>query len=157
MSGISIIPIDKLTEADRKWMLSAEYGGSGGHPIQTGLVVEEPDIEIGQGVSSKAISRRMQTDTGGKNGPKSGRDYDNDNNNNNNNNRGGYQRRNDHRNGSDDRNNHTIIPPTVPSFGLPFSVGPNGMPIFPPSFVFPQQQNGSNGQSQPPGPPGYHG
>ncbi len=34
-------------------MLTAEYGGSGGRPIETGLVVEEPDIEIGAGVSSK--------------------------------------------------------------------------------------------------------
>lgn len=34
-------------------MLTAEYGGSGGKAIETGLVVEEPDIEIGAGVSSK--------------------------------------------------------------------------------------------------------
>lgn len=34
-------------------MLTAEYGGSGGKPIESGLVVEEPDIEIGAGVSSK--------------------------------------------------------------------------------------------------------
>jgi protein NRD1 len=34
-------------------MLTAEYGGSGGRPIETGMVVEEPDIEIGAGVSSK--------------------------------------------------------------------------------------------------------
>lgn len=34
-------------------MLTAEYGGSGGKTIETGLVVEEPDIEIGAGVSSK--------------------------------------------------------------------------------------------------------
>lgn len=34
-------------------MLTAEYGGSGGRPIEGGLVVEEPDIEIGAGVSSK--------------------------------------------------------------------------------------------------------
>lgn len=54
-TGISIIPIDRLTEADRKWMLTAEYGGSGGRPIESGLVVEEPDIEIGAGVSSKGI------------------------------------------------------------------------------------------------------
>lgn len=52
-TGISIIPIDRLTDADRKWMLTAEYGGSGGKAIETGLVVEEPDIEIGAGVSSK--------------------------------------------------------------------------------------------------------
>jgi len=35
-------------------MLTAEYGGSGGQPIESGMVVEEPDIEIGQGVSSMA-------------------------------------------------------------------------------------------------------
>ncbi|KAL2265646.1 hypothetical protein VTJ83DRAFT_6746 [Remersonia thermophila] len=70
-TGISVIPIHKLTEADRKWMLTAEYGGSGGRPIVSGLCVEEPDIEIGAGVSSKAISRRMQTDKSGNHGPKS--------------------------------------------------------------------------------------
>lgn len=37
-------------------MLTAEYGGSGGKAIETGLVVEEPDIEIGAGVSSKGNS-----------------------------------------------------------------------------------------------------
>lgn len=64
-----MIPIERLTEADRKWMLTAEYGGTGGRPIESGMVVEEPDIEIGAGVSSKAISRRIATDTGGKRGP----------------------------------------------------------------------------------------
>ncbi len=52
-TGISIIPIERLTDADRKWMLTAEYGGTGGKPIEGGQVVEEPDIEIGAGVSSK--------------------------------------------------------------------------------------------------------
>ncbi|KAK1754580.1 Rpb7-binding protein seb1 [Echria macrotheca] len=70
-TGVSIIPIHKLTEADRKWMLTAPFGGSDGQPIVHGLSVEEPDIEIGAGVSSKAISRRMQTDKGGNHGPKS--------------------------------------------------------------------------------------
>jgi len=59
-------------------MLTAEYGGTGGKPIESNMVVEEPDIEIGQGVSSKAISRRMQTDKGGNNGPKSNRGRDDD-------------------------------------------------------------------------------
>ena len=54
-------------------MLTAPFGGSGGRPIVSGLCVEEPDIEIGAGVSSKAISRRMQTDKGGNHGPKSSR------------------------------------------------------------------------------------
>ena len=34
-------------------MLTAEYGGTGGKQIDPGMVVEEPDIEIGAGVSSK--------------------------------------------------------------------------------------------------------
>lgn len=37
-------------------MLSAEYGGTGGKAIEPGMVVEEPDIEIGAGVSSKGRS-----------------------------------------------------------------------------------------------------
>lgn len=52
-TGISIIPMERLTDADRKWMSSAEYGGTGGKPMEAGMVVEEPDIEIGAGVSSK--------------------------------------------------------------------------------------------------------
>ena len=56
-TGISIIPIERLTEADRKWLLTAEYGGTGGRPIESGMVVEEPDIEIGAGVSSKGMSK----------------------------------------------------------------------------------------------------
>ncbi|MCJ1312502.1 hypothetical protein MMC25_006176 [Agyrium rufum] len=73
-TGISIIPIERLTDADRKWLLTAEYGGTGGKTIDSGMVVEEPDIEIGAGVSSKAISRRMQTDKSGHQGPRSTRD-----------------------------------------------------------------------------------
>ena len=34
-------------------MLTAEYGGTGGRAIEGGMVMEEPDIEIGAGVSSK--------------------------------------------------------------------------------------------------------
>lgn len=116
-------------------MLSAEYGGSGGKPIESGMVVEEPDIEIGQGVSSKAISRRMQTDRGGNTGPKSGRDYDED------------EHRRDRRR-DDDRQDrgHAQAPlnvanqpsiPSYPSYGMPPMV--NGMPMFPPGFVFPGQ------------------
>lgn len=52
-TGVSVIPIDRLTDADLKWVSSAEYGGTGGKPLATGLVMEEPDIEIGAGVSSK--------------------------------------------------------------------------------------------------------
>ncbi|KAG8526240.1 uncharacterized protein KY384_000233 [Bacidia gigantensis] len=52
-TGVSIIPVYKLTDADQKWMLTAEYGGTGGETLEGGMVVEEPDIEIGAGVSSK--------------------------------------------------------------------------------------------------------
>lgn len=52
-TGISVIPISRLTDADRKWVLTAEFGGTGGLPLEEGMVIEEPDIEIGAGVSSK--------------------------------------------------------------------------------------------------------
>lgn len=147
-TGISIIPISKLTDADRKWMLNAEYGGSGGQEIEPGMVVEEPDIEIGQGVSSKAISRRMQTDNGGKNGPKSGREYEEED-------RPRYRRDRDDR--RDDRRDEghkfpaNTVPPVMPPFPLgsfpyPLPTLPNGLPMFPPGFTFPGQQ--------PPPPPG---
>ncbi|TPX11027.1 uncharacterized protein E0L32_008064 [Thyridium curvatum] len=155
-SGISVIPISKLTEADRKWMLTAPWGGSGGKPIVTGMVVEEPDIEIGAGVSSKAISRRMATDRGGLNGPRSSR-KDEENHHDggshgsghgsghgNNHGGGRFNRRGgggggssrDHRRGDDDRNKENVNT-TTPGFGFGLAVGPNGMPIFPPGFAFP--------------------
>lgn len=141
-TGISVIPIHKLTEADRKWMLTAPYGGSGGRPIESGMCVEEPDIEIGAGVSSKAISRRMQTDKGGSNGPKSTRVHDDEpppsrfrrgrdnNQNNNSSNAGGPI---DQQGGG-------------PPSGFPFGIGtlPNGMPSFPDGFAFPDPTHGAN-------------
>ncbi|KAH9217228.1 hypothetical protein DL95DRAFT_386727 [Leptodontidium sp. 2 PMI_412] len=158
-TGVSIIPISKLTDADRKWMVSAEYGGSGGKPMESGMVVEEPDIEIGQGVSSKAISRRMGTDQGGHGGPKSSRNRDEDDN-------PRYRRggdRDDRRN--DDRKDRysnisgpTPMPP-VPAFGMPggfpfpMPTLANGMPMFPPGFTFPGQ-TATQATPQPP-PPGH--
>ncbi|KAJ8610909.1 hypothetical protein MRB53_038297 [Persea americana] len=53
--GISTIPLSRLTDADRKWMLTADYGGTGGQPITSGMVVEEPDVIVGAGVSSKGM------------------------------------------------------------------------------------------------------
>lgn len=141
-TGISVIPIHKLTEADRKWMLTAPYGGSGGQSIAQGMVVEEPDIEIGAGVSSKAISRRMQTDKGGSHGPKSSH-RDNDDRPE----RGGRHGRRgggrgDHRHRDEDRpaaNNHTAPAnePVVPGFPYGISTDSNGFPVFPPGFAFP--------------------
>lgn len=68
--GISIIPIARLTDADKRWVVSAEWGGTGGETLVPGIVIDEPDIEIGKGVSSKAISKKMPTD-GSRNGPRS--------------------------------------------------------------------------------------
>lgn len=88
-TGISTIPIQRLTDADRKWILSAEWGGTTPDlPLQSGLFIEEPDIEVGHGVSSKSISRKMPTNSA-FNGPKSDNRGHN-NNGNNNNNHGGY-------------------------------------------------------------------
>jgi protein NRD1 len=122
-------------------MLTAEYGGSGGKSIEGGMVVEEPDIEIGQGVSSKAISRRMQTDKGGHNGPKSSRDREEED--------SRYRRDRNEGRRDDDRNDRAASyanPPGVPQ-AIP-GFFPNGMPMFPPGFVFP-------GQNQHPPPPGH--
>lgn len=136
-------------------MLTAEYGGSGGKPIETGLVVEEPDIEIGAGVSSKgkprsknpfsrnaphlhmhthkkkqiAISRRMATDKGGQQGPRSTRDPPT------NTTPVSRYRQPEVRN---DRDQSSIgVSPAVPGFGFQFPGMPNGLPLFPPGFVMP--------------------
>lgn len=159
-TGISVIPIERLTEADRKWMLTAEYGGTGGRPIESGMVVEEPDIEIGAGVSSKAISRRIATDTGGRRGPISSRGgpeqgptsrYG-----------GGGRSRFDRDGyggppqGGQGQDQHDVsaapnpaVPPAVPAYGFNFP-GMPAMPFLPPGYMMGNAQQPS---SQPP-PPG---
>jgi len=121
--------------------------------LQGGMCVEEPDIEIGQGVSSKAISKRFPTDSGGK-GPRSTHDGPPTHN------RGPKRKDHDHhpKGGSDSRvgngggggaggaapggrDNVGVAPPT-PGFGAGF---PFAMPMIPPNM--------------PPGfqyPPGFH-
>ncbi|KAL8776167.1 MAG: hypothetical protein Q9194_003320 [Teloschistes cf. exilis] len=156
--GISIVPISKLTDADRKWMLGAEYGGSGGKPIESGMVVEEPDIEIGAGVSSKAISRRMATDKAGYQGPRSSRDggfnpnnFNNTQNNNSHPSNGNSRFRQPDRQPNYDNGNpnHNAVgvPPAIPSFAFQFPTLPNGMPMFPQPGMMPPGMNA-------PGPPG---
>jgi protein NRD1 len=122
-TGISVIPIDRLTDADRKWVLTAEYGGTGGRPIEGGMVIEEPDIEIGAGVSSKAISRRIAPDAGGRRGGGSHGP------------RGGFDSNAPrHRKPDRPEPRHVSprpeaaigVPPPVPGFGFQFS----GMPGF---------------------------
>lgn len=73
--GESVIPIARLTEADMKWMLTAEYGGTGGQPLEAGMAIEEPDIEIGAGVSSKAMSKRVVPDGGSHGGGGGGKHH----------------------------------------------------------------------------------
>ncbi|KAK2594868.1 hypothetical protein QQS21_007420 [Conoideocrella luteorostrata] len=133
-TGVSVIPIHKLTEADRKWILTAPYGGSGGLPIESGLSVEEPDIEIGAGVSSKAISRRMQTDKGGSNGPKSTRHKEDD----------GARGRRGGRDGPPPRKSDygNIGQSEGPRFPFGIATLPNGMPNFPSGFSFPDPSGG---------------
>lgn len=143
-SGISVIPISRLTDADRKWALTAEHGGTGGRPLEGGMVIEEPDIEIGAGVSSKAISRRVPTDVprggrGGFGGARRG-DFAGQNNNTNHNNANQNQNQsNNNMNGFDhsqpkfrkqDRplndprhispraEQGVAVPPAVPGFGF---------------------------------------
>ncbi|KAF2156186.1 hypothetical protein K461DRAFT_275300 [Myriangium duriaei CBS 260.36] len=131
-TGESIIPLSSLTEADLKWALNADYGGTGGRNLQGGMVMEEPDIEIGAGVSSKAMSKRLGPDQGGKgrNG-RGGRD-------------GGRFKKGD--GGAGGANGHGMAqqryesprpqeqvafqpPPPVPNFGFQFAMpGSGGMP-----------------------------
>lgn len=128
-TGISTIPIQRLTDADKKWIVSAEWGGSvPGLELQPGLFVEEPDIEVGHGVSSKSISRKMPTNSS-QNGPKS----DNNNNNNNNNSHNRYSNNNNNR----------------------YNNNPNTMPLYGNFMQNPQQQGPPGGmmgyqQSPPP-------
>ncbi|MCJ1276177.1 hypothetical protein MMC21_003982 [Puttea exsequens] len=145
-TGISIIPLERLTDADRKWMLTAEYGGTGGKTLEQGMVVEEPDIEIGAGVSSKAISRRMQTDKSGHQGPRSSRDGQPIAN--------SQQPQRYRQNDNDNRDTNTVgVPPAVPGFGYNFPA--NMPPGFPPGFQFPPGMfmQGGSAPAQPP-PPG---
>lgn len=117
-------------------MLNAEYGGTGGKQIETGMIVEEPDIEIGAGPSSKgiwtqqtrkekkssppksAISRRGGGQQGGGRG---GGNF---------NQRRGYERHAPYRKPDDRRQgppamsgmsepNTLGAPPAVPTFGAP--------------------------------------
>ncbi|CAI5759966.1 unnamed protein product [Candida verbasci] len=70
--GISIIPIQRLTDADKTWLVNSQWGGTGGQPISSGMCVVEPEIQVGAGLSSKALSQKMPTNSS-RNGPKSNR------------------------------------------------------------------------------------
>ena len=149
--GVSVIPVDRLTDADRRWILSAEYGGNGGQDITHGQVMEEPDIEIGAGVSSKAISLRVGAG-GNQQQPRKQQHH-----------RGGGGRNRDRdrdHHGNPNRippgyNPNNPFPPGAPSFGPPPQEPmPMGMPPPMQNFGFaPPQQGGFN--MFPPGMPPF--
>jgi hypothetical protein len=58
-SGESLIPLNRLTETDRKWLVTSKCGGTGGRPVVGGVVVEEPDIVIGEGFSSGSANKKI--------------------------------------------------------------------------------------------------
>lgn len=116
-TGVSTIPVQRLTDADKKWIISAEWGGSTPDlPLQDGLFVEEPDIEVGHGVSSKSISRKMPTNSS-QNGPKS--DNRNNNNNNNNNHSNNNSNHGNHNNHNRYNGNPNMMPLNSAYGGMP--------------------------------------
>ncbi|OUM53591.1 hypothetical protein BVG19_g2890 [[Candida] boidinii] len=133
-TGVSTIPISRLTDADKRWIVAAEWGGTAGLPLQPGLFIEEPDIEIGHGVSSKATSKKMPTNSA-PNGPKS------DGFGNHGNNGGG--RHNGHHNGNNNNYNSNNSP--MNPGHIPLNFGNMGSPV-------PNNNNGinNNGSGSPP-------
>jgi len=80
---------------------------------------------------STAISRRMQTDKSGTQGPRSSRD--------------GQGRFRDRRDDDNPNNIGVGTAPAVPNFGFNFPMMQNGSPMpFPPGFIMPEV-NGQNG------------
>jgi protein NRD1 len=128
--------------------VTAEHGGTGGRPLEGGMVIEEPDIEIGAGVSSKgklgsllcecsnpvaAISKRVPAEAGRGRGNYSGRGSRGDRGG-----RGGYDsnesrfRRVDAPPPHEPRHNsprpvpHVAVPPAIPGFGFQLPGMPGG-------------------------------
>ncbi|CAG8524384.1 10960_t:CDS:10, partial [Acaulospora colombiana] len=50
---------DYIKETDRKWLLTSKCGGTSGRPVIGGIVVEEPDIVIGEGFSSGSSNKKL--------------------------------------------------------------------------------------------------
>ena len=129
-------------------MVTADYGGTGGRPLEAGMIIEEPDIEIGAGVSSKAISQKIHLrgyQDGGNRGSGGG-----------NRGRGRNEQKWDQRDNSLGGGNNTGGQNMFPPF--PMMPGQQGM--FPPGqfppFMMPpqmqaffQQQFGGQGQGAP--------
>ncbi|KAK6458846.1 uncharacterized protein RJT20DRAFT_84872, partial [Scheffersomyces xylosifermentans] len=43
--GVSIIPIERLSPLEMESAVTSLRGGTGGPPLQSGLVIEEPDLK----------------------------------------------------------------------------------------------------------------
>ena len=111
-----------------KWVHNAEFGGTGGRTVESGLVFEEPDIEIGAGVSSKAMSRRVlpENKRGGGGGGRGGQGGGGGGGG------GGSRFRQPEPRYEDPRPEPVNFqpPPPVPNFGFNFSMPGQGMPPY---------------------------
>ncbi|CAO3565752.1 unnamed protein product [Mortierella alpina] len=73
-SGASIIPVDRLTDTDRRWLGQSIVGGFGVHePIRGGVCIYEPNIEPVGADGREALPRRGGGGGGGPGGMTAGR------------------------------------------------------------------------------------
>ncbi|ANB13511.1 Nrd1 complex RNA-binding subunit [Sugiyamaella lignohabitans] len=52
-TGVSVIPLNRLSDSDLRWAATASNGGTGGYPLKEFMCIEEPDIAIGSGNRSQ--------------------------------------------------------------------------------------------------------
>ncbi|CAJ0834997.1 12586_t:CDS:2, partial [Entrophospora sp. SA101] len=48
----------KMKKLTKKWLVTSKQGGTGGRPVVGGVVVEEPDIVVGEGLSCGSINKK---------------------------------------------------------------------------------------------------
>ncbi|KAF9311092.1 hypothetical protein BG003_007797 [Podila horticola] len=60
-SGTSVIPLDRLTDTDRRWLSNSVVGGFGPHEvIRGGVVIFEPNIEVVEADGREALPRKSR-------------------------------------------------------------------------------------------------
>ncbi|KAF9282999.1 hypothetical protein BGZ74_002042 [Mortierella antarctica] len=60
-SGTSVIPLDRLTDTDRRWLSNSVVGGFGPHEvIRGGVVIFEPNIEAVEPDGREALPRKSR-------------------------------------------------------------------------------------------------
>lgn len=60
-SGASMIPLDRLTDTDRRWLSNSVVGGFGPHEvIRGGVVIFEPNIEAVEADGREALPRKTR-------------------------------------------------------------------------------------------------